>query len=215
MRSKYLLLIITIIIFMLAFSSCKNKEAEEENKIQEASEETVSTDGTEEVMDEGAEEQDNTSEASAGEEESGAVEAAGSWEEDSGQSEDTSGQEDQEEIKIPEEITSAIEEADSLFAQGLYAEAAKEYRNAQIAVDGTQLPEETKRELLDLITENLDTSKDITDMARMHHSNAMNLMYEKRYEEAEAELNAALEIYPKYQDALDALESLEDIKGVQ
>ena len=75
--------------------------------------------------------------------------------------------------------------------------------------------DEKKQELLDQTTENYETSNNIIDTARMHHSNAMNLIYEKRYEEAEAELNAALEIYPKYQTAIDALESLEDIKGLQ
>ncbi len=43
----------------------------------------------------------------------------------------------------------------------------------------------------------------------------MTLSYEKRFEEAKAELEAALEIYPKYQTAADALDSLEALMGLE
>ncbi len=39
--------------------------------------------------------------------------------------------------------------------------------------------------------------------------------YEKRFEEAKAELEAALEIYSKYQTAADALDSLEALMGLE
>jgi len=119
------------------------------------------------------------------------------------------------EASVPQEITAKIGEADSLFQQGLYAEAAKEYRNVQIAIEDSDLPPGIREEVLEGIDENYNAARDITDTARMHHSNAMNLIYEKRYQEAEAELRAALEIYPKYQPAVDALDSLEDTKGLQ
>jgi hypothetical protein len=186
----------------------------------EAEEEDVSgEEGEETAEDEGKDPEDINSEDNKEDEETGEGDVTGESVEDqdeSGQAEEEAVQEEtEEEIEIPEEITAKLNEADSLFVDGFYAEAANEYRNAQIAIEGSELPEEKKQELLDSIVENYETSVNIKDTARMHHSNAMNLIYEKRYEEAEAELNAALEIYPKYQTAIDALESLEDIKGLQ
>jgi len=58
---------------------------------------------------------------------------------------------------------------------------------------------------------NFEKAKSITDTARIHFGNAMQLEYEKRLEEAIEQLEAALAIYPKYQDAIDALESLKTI----
>jgi TolA-binding protein len=171
----------------------------------------------EESREEGTEETGNGEEA-AEEQVTGESQAGNSNGED--KVEEAAGEIKQEEeaaqeTDIPEEITLKIEDAGNLFEDGSYAEAAKEYRNAQIAIEGSSLPVETKEELLGSIDEKYNTAQNITDTARVHHSNAMNLIYEKRYEEAEAELRAALDIYPKYQTAIDALESLEDIKGLQ
>ena len=121
----------------------------------------------------------------------------------------------EEEMEISDEITLKIEEANNLFLEGLYAEASKEYRDVQIAIDKTDLSDETKQELFDSIDENFNTSQVIIDTARIHHSNAMNLIYEKRYEEAEAELKTALVIYPKYQTVIEVLKSIEDLKSMQ
>ncbi len=143
-------------------------------------------------------------------------ETAGPAEEDSQEPEEEPVQEEDEaEEEIPGEITAKVDEADSLFADGMYAEASQAYRNAEIAIEGSGLSDEAKAALLAQIGPGQSQAKNIVDTARMHHSNAMTLIYEKRYEEAEAELNAALDIYPKYQTATDALESLEDIRGLQ
>jgi len=120
-----------------------------------------------------------------------------------------------EEVEIPQEITVEIEEANSCFNDGLYAEAVKEYRDAQRAIEGSELPEDKKEELLTSIEGNYQQALNISEVARNHHSNAMTLIYEKRFEEAKAELEAALAIYPKYQTAIDALDSLEALMGLK
>jgi tetratricopeptide (TPR) repeat protein len=121
----------------------------------------------------------------------------------------------EEEVKIPQEITAEIEEADGCYNDGLYAEAVKEYRDVLRAVEGSELPEDMKEELLAGIDENYQKALNITEIARNHHSNAMTLDYENRKEEAIAELKAALAIYPKYQAAIDALDSLEALMGLK
>jgi len=121
----------------------------------------------------------------------------------------------EEEVGIPEEITAEIEEADSCFNDGLYAEAVKEYRDVQRAIEGSELLEDMKEELLTSIEGNYQQALNISEAARNHHSNAMTLIYEKRFEEAKAELEAALAIYPKYQTAIDALDSLEALMGLK
>jgi len=131
---------------------------------------------------------------------------------------DTS-QEDAEEVveteEIPAEITEEIETADNYFAGGMYAEAAKEYRDAARMIGEADILEGLKEELLAQISQNHQDAENITETARMHHSNAMTLQYEKRFEEAKAELEAALEVYPKYQTAVDALDSLEALMGLE
>ncbi len=203
MKSKALIIsaaILVLILFMSFTVSCRKEEPAAQNGAEDAA------DAAEESPQEEAED------AASIEDD----DAAGPAEEDSQEPEEEPVQEESAaEEEIPEDITAKIDEADSLFADGMYAEASQAYRNAQIAIEGSELPDETKAGLLAQIGPSQSQAKNIADTARMHHSNAMTLIYEKRYEEAEAELNAALDIYPKYQTAIDALESLEDIKGLQ
>jgi len=213
MKSKALIISAAMLVLILLMSftvSCRKEEpaaGEESREAADAAEESP---------------QDEEEDAASIEDD----EAAGPAEEDSQEEEeaqtgDASAEEEPEqeeaeaEEEIPEDITAKIDEADSLFAEGLYAEASQAYRNAEIAIEGSELYDETRAGLLAQIGPCQSQAKNIVDTARMHHSNAMTLIYEKRYEEAEAELNAALDIYPKYQTAIDALESLEDIKGLQ
>jgi len=121
----------------------------------------------------------------------------------------------EEEVRIPQEIIVEIEEADSYFNNGLYAEAVKEYRDVQRTIEDSELPEDIKEELLAGIDKNYQEALNISEIARNHHSNAMTLDYENRKEEAIAELKAALAIYPKYQAAIDALDSLEALMGLK
>jgi len=116
--------------------------------------------------------------------------------------------------EIPQYIQDLIDSADSYYNEGEYALAQKKYREAIIAVDNSSLSTSKKQELKDKINPKYEDTKNIVDTARMHYGNAMQLQYEKRFEEAKEELEAALEIYPKYQDAIDALSNLEAIMGL-
>ena len=210
----FFILIAVMAIFSLVLfaGGCRKNDSELQAEGQQTSGEDASGEETGEASQDGEQAED------APEGKSQDAEAEVDPEEDEGETgdeEEAVQEEAEEEVEMPQEITAKIQEADGLFADGMYAEASKEYRNAQITIEGSGLPDESKQELLDAVSENYETANNIVDTARMHHSNAMNLIYEKRYEEAEAELNAALEIYPKYQTAIDALESLEDIKGLQ
>jgi tetratricopeptide (TPR) repeat protein len=152
----------------------------------------------------------------AAEEDGQAGEEAG--EEPASSGEDTMTEEaeaEEEVIEIPGEITEVIKVANDYFSQGLYAEAVGEYRDVARVIEDSDLPDDVKAELLGSIESNYQEAVNITDTARIHHSNAMNLMYEKRFEEAKAELEAALAIYPKYQTAIDALASLEALMGLE
>ncbi len=135
------------------------------------------------------------------------------------EAEEEASQENTEEVEeaeeIPVEITEEIKVADGYFGNGMYAEAAKEYRDAVRIIDDADISQELKDELLAGISQNQQDAANITETARMHHSNAMTLQYEKRFEEAKAELEAALEIYPKYQTVIDALDSLEALMGLK
>lgn len=131
-------------------------------------------------------------------------------------SEYSAGTEEAEETEeIPAEITEEIKTADDYFNEGMYAEAAKEYRDAVRVINDSDISQDLKEELLAMISQNHRDAENITETARMHHSNAMTLQYEKRFEEAKAELEAALKIYPKYQTAIDALDSLEALMGLK
>ena len=135
------------------------------------------------------------------------------------EAEEEASQENTEEVEeaeeIPVEITEEIKVADDYFDDGMYAEAAKEYRDAARMIDDADISQELRDELLAGISQNQQDVENITETARMHHSNAMTLQYEKRFEEAKAELEAALEIYPKYQTVIDALDSLEALMGLK
>jgi tetratricopeptide (TPR) repeat protein len=121
----------------------------------------------------------------------------------------------EEEIEMPEEITSAMDEALGLFNRGMYSEAAVLYRDIMLLVEDCGLAQDSRVELLGSIEEKYNQAREIIEAARIHHSNAMNLMYEKRFEEAKEELQAALSIYPGYQEALDAMASLEALEGLE
>jgi len=116
---------------------------------------------------------------------------------------------------IPQEISDLITKADGYYASGEYALASKTYRNAEIAIKGSDLTEETQRLQLSLFTTKSKKAKEITDTARMHFGNAMTLEYEQRFEEAKKELEAALAIYPKYKDAIDAYDTLKAMMGLE
>ena len=214
MKSKALIIsaaILVLILFMSFTVSCRKEEPAAQNGAEDAAD-TAEESPQEEAEDAASIEDDEA--AGPAEEDSQEPEEEPVQEESAAEEEPVQ-EEDEEEAGIPGEITAKVDEADSLFADGMYAEASQAYRNAQIAIEGSELPDETKAGLLAQIGPSQSQAKNIADTARMHHSNAMTLIYEKRYEEAEAELNAALDIYPKYQTAIDALESLEDIKGLQ
>ena len=117
--------------------------------------------------------------------------------------------------EIPAEITEKIEAADNYFNDGMYAEAAKEYRDAVRAINDSDISIGLNEELQEMISQNHQDAENITETARTHHSNAMTLKYEGRTEEVVVELEAALEIYPKYQIAIDMLDSLEALKGLE
>lgn len=158
-------------------------------------------------------------ETTASEDDSDAGEDSNGEEQDEdggGTAEEPAEEEETEEAEeIPVEITEEIKVADDYFDDGMYAEAAKEYRDAARMIDDADISQELKDELLAGISQNQKDAENITETARMHHSNAMTLQYEKRFEEARAELEAALEIYPKYQTVIDALDSLEALMGLE
>ena len=140
-----------------------------------------------------------------------------------GQTEEEVSQENAEEAEevieeteeTPVEVSEEIEGADNYFDDGMYAEAAQAYRNASRMIDDADISQELKDGLLAGISQNKQDAENITETARIHHSSSMTLQYEKRFEEAKAELEAALEIYPKYQIAIDALNSLEALMGLE
>ena len=116
--------------------------------------------------------------------------------------------------EIPAEILDLISSADNYFSSGEYSLAVKEYRNAEIAINDSDLPEDSQQELVSSFSTNYNNASDITSTARAHYGNAKKLQYEKRYEEAKQELEAALAIYPKYQEALDELATLKALMGL-
>ena len=199
-RSNLILMIImaAVLIAALVFAGgCrdKNAAADQESAGQE----------------EAAEQTEDTEAATGEDNQDGGLEK----EESSEEAEDSGEEEIEEEAKIPEEISSEIEEADNYFDDGMYAEAVKGYRDARRAIEDSELAADKKEELLAGIDANYQQSSNISDTARIHHTNAMTLEYEKRYEEAKTELEAALAIYPKYQAAIDALDSLEALMGLK
>jgi tetratricopeptide (TPR) repeat protein len=116
---------------------------------------------------------------------------------------------------IPSDITDLIKEADEYYASGQYGLSKSTYRKAIIAIDASDLSDDAKQQLKDSIQDKYNKSKTIIETALMHFGNAMQLEYETRYEEAKSELEAALAIYPKYADALEAYENLKSIMGLE
>ena len=202
-----LMIIITaILITALAFTGgCKDESAvagEVSAKQEESAEQTEDVepeeeDAEEDIQDTEQEEKENTEEA---------------IEEDNQEEE---AEEVEETEEIPEDITEEIETADNYFNEGMYGEAAKEYRDAVRVINDSDISQDLKEELLAMISQDHQDSENIIETARMHHGNAMSLQYEKRFEEAKTELEAALDIYPKYQTAIDALDSLEALMGLK
>lgn len=114
--------------------------------------------------------------------------------------------------QIPSDIKDMIAKADTLFNSGQYAEAVSAYRSIKPAVEkNANISGSLKQEIINSYSKNFESSKTITDTARMHFGNAMQLEYEKRIDEAIKELEAALKIYPKYQDAIDKLDSIKSL----
>ena len=113
--------------------------------------------------------------------------------------------------QIPAEINDMISSADAYFNSGQYAEAVSAYRSIKPIVEKTGISDDLKQEIINSYSENFEDSKTITETARMHFGNAMQLEYEKRIDEAIEELEAALKIYPKYQDAADKLDSIKSL----
>jgi tetratricopeptide (TPR) repeat protein len=117
--------------------------------------------------------------------------------------------------EVPEEIERTIEQADAFFKNGDYSDAQQQYRKAEIALKAADvLSPVKKQELLSYVVDQKEQSADITSIARIHFGNAMMLQYEKRFEDALEELGFALKAYPKYQDAIDAMDSLEAMMGL-
>jgi tetratricopeptide (TPR) repeat protein len=116
---------------------------------------------------------------------------------------------------IPQEISDLITTADGYYASGEYALASKTYRKAELAIKGSDLSEETQQLQISLFTTKYKKAKEITDTARMHFGNARTFEYEQRFEEAKKELEAALAIYPKYEDAIDEYDTLKAMMGLE
>jgi tetratricopeptide (TPR) repeat protein len=114
--------------------------------------------------------------------------------------------------QIPADIKDMISKADAYFNNGQYAEAVSSYRSIKPAVEkNTGISDSLKQEIINSYTKNFEASRTITETARMHYGNAMQLEYEKRIDEAIKELEEALRIYPKYQDAIDKLDSIRSL----
>ncbi|MCL5069671.1 MAG: hypothetical protein M1308_02045 [Actinobacteria bacterium] len=114
--------------------------------------------------------------------------------------------------QIPSDIQQMIDEADKYYNNGEYSEAVSAYRKIKPAVEGNDsISASLKEQIINSYSENFEDSKTITETARMHYGNAMQLEYEKRIDEAIKELEEALKIYPKYQDAIDKLDSIKSL----
>ena len=116
---------------------------------------------------------------------------------------------------IPSDITALIKKADGYYSSGQYGLSKSTYRKAIIAIDASDLSDGAKQELKDTFSDKYNKSKTIVETALVHFGNAMQLEYETRYEEAKKELEAALAIYPKYEDAIEAYDNLKSIMGLE
>lgn len=116
---------------------------------------------------------------------------------------------------IPSEITDLIKKADGYYVSGQYGLSKSTYRKAVIAIDASDLSDETKQQLKDSFQDKYNKSKTIVETALVHFGSAMQLEYETRFEEAKSELEAALAVYPKYEDAIEAYNNLKSIMGLE
>ena len=116
---------------------------------------------------------------------------------------------------IPSDITALIKKADGYYSSGQYGLSKSTYRKATIAIDASDLSDGAKQELKDSFNDKYNKSQTIVATALVHFGNAMQLEYETRYEEAKKELEAALAIYPKYEDAIKAYDNLKSIMGLK
>jgi len=119
----------------------------------------------------------------------------------------------QEPEPLPQHLQELMDEAEGLYQDGLYSEANQKYRSVVLAIEASDVP--AAQEYLERMQARYEETREIVDKARIHHGNAMKLQYEKRFEEAIGELEMALDIYPKYQPAIDALDSLKSLAGLQ
>ncbi len=117
--------------------------------------------------------------------------------------------------EVPEKITGLISDADAYYAEGDFGLARSTYRKAEIAVNNSKLSDEKKQELIDSFYARYKECKEIIDSASMHYANAMQLIYETRYEEAKIELEAALALYPKYEEARESYSNLKTLMGLK
>ena len=92
--------------------------------------------------------------------------------------------------------------------------ASTTYKDAIEAVEDLDVLKNTKQQLLNDLNFKYQEAKEIVNVANMHYRNAMQLEYEKRFEEAIEEIELALDLYPKYQPAIDALETLKAIEDL-
>lgn len=116
---------------------------------------------------------------------------------------------------IPAKITNLIKTADKYYKSGEYGLARNDYRKVEIAIDDSDLSKQTKQKLKASFYFRYKKVKEIIETAGIHYGNAMMLEYEQRYDEAKKELEAALAIYPKYDEALEAYENLKAIMGME
>ncbi|MBM3706057.1 MAG: hypothetical protein FJW66_05980 [Actinobacteria bacterium] len=117
--------------------------------------------------------------------------------------------------QVPDDITNLIKEADGYYSNGEYGLAKNTYRKAELAINDSDLSEQVKTELINSFYSKYKKSREIIETARTHYANAMQLEYETRYEEAMTELEAALAIYPKYEEAVEAYENLKTLMGLE
>jgi len=164
---------------------------------------------------------DSGTEANSDTSVTGSIQSSGSTAADTGSDDETSSESVTETATettaevIPQEITDLITEADNYYSSGEYALASKTYRDAKSAIENSDLTEETQQLQLNLFAVKYKKAKEITDTARLHYGNAKNLEYQQRFEEAKKEYEAALTIYPKYQDAINALDALKALMGLE
>ena len=116
---------------------------------------------------------------------------------------------------IPDEISGLIGKADDYYSDKEFGLAKNTYRKAEIAIEESELSDQLKQDLLDSFKARYEKSRNIVETAMAHYANARQLEYEQQYEAALEELEAAISIYPKYAEALEAYENLKAIMGLQ